>query len=140
MTTITKRRNSLTTWCRHYSREVILGDGICAAGVKVRAMVGGPDFGWATRMPCNAANDGPECIGCDKRSLLTIKESNAIEGQLERMAEATIAAMKLIHDTHSRHGVVACPACGGKLNFARSNYNGHLNAQCETVGCVSFME
>jgi hypothetical protein len=37
----------------------------CGAGVNYRALVGGPDFGWATRLPCLKGNtDAPPCALC----------------------------------------------------------------------------
>ena len=39
-----------------------------------------------------------------------------------------------------RRGVVECPACKGKLHLSQSSYNGHVHGNCETTGCVSWME
>ena len=39
-----------------------------------------------------------------------------------------------------RAEVVECPVCKGKLHLSQSAYNGHVHGQCETPGCVSWME
>lgn len=39
-----------------------------------------------------------------------------------------------------RRGVVTCPACKGRLHLTQSAYNGHVYGQCETKGCISWME
>ena len=36
--------------------------------------------------------------------------------------------------------VIECPACKGRLHLSQSSYNGHVHGQCETAGCVSWME
>ena len=36
--------------------------------------------------------------------------------------------------------VVDCPICKGKLHLSQSSYNGHVHGQCETNGCVEWME
>jgi hypothetical protein len=35
---------------------------------------------------------------------------------------------------------IECPACGGRLHLSQAAYNGHIHGQCETAGCVSWME
>jgi hypothetical protein len=36
--------------------------------------------------------------------------------------------------------VIECPACKGRLHLSQAAYNGHVHGQCETKGCVSWME
>lgn len=36
--------------------------------------------------------------------------------------------------------MIECPACKGRLHLSQSSYNGHVHGQCETAGCVSWME
>lgn len=39
------------------------------------------------------------------------------------------------------NGTMDCPVCGsGKLQYKRSNYNGHVHAKCSTDGCVAWQE
>lgn len=39
-----------------------------------------------------------------------------------------------------RHDVIECPICKGRLHLSQAAYNGHVHGQCETSGCVSWME
>lgn len=39
-----------------------------------------------------------------------------------------------------RHEVLECPVCKGRLHLSQAAYNGHVHGQCETKGCVSWME
>lgn len=36
--------------------------------------------------------------------------------------------------------VIECPVCKGRLHLSQAAYNGHVHGQCETEGCVSWME
>lgn len=42
--------------------------------------------------------------------------------------------------TVSRHEVVECPVCKGRLHLSQSSYNGHVHGKCETPKCVAWME
>lgn len=37
-------------------------------------------------------------------------------------------------------GTVECPACKGRLVWARDRSNGHLHGQCETGDCLRWMQ
>jgi hypothetical protein len=37
-------------------------------------------------------------------------------------------------------GNVECPTCKGRLAWIRDRHNGHLHGQCETDGCLRFMQ
>jgi hypothetical protein len=39
-------------------------------------------------------------------------------------------------------GRINCPKCGQKdsLRFSRSDFNGHVRAQCDTENCLQFMQ
>ncbi len=39
-----------------------------------------------------------------------------------------------------RQEVIECPVCKGRLHLAQSSINGHVHGQCETKGCVAWME
>jgi hypothetical protein len=59
----------------------------------------------------------------------------------------TMAAIKVASEwrvkpkpEQSRHEVVECPVCNGRLHLSQSAYNGHVHGKCETDGCVSWME
>ena len=36
--------------------------------------------------------------------------------------------------------VVECPICKGRLRLSQAECNGHIHGNCETDGCVSWME
>lgn len=47
--------------CKHY---IGYHKGRCKLGIDYRELVGGPDFGWAVRLPClktALSKPGPEC-------------------------------------------------------------------------------
>ena len=46
--------------------------------------------------------------------------------------------LDLIELDNKAKGVLECPICKQKINYTKSEYNGHISAKCETVNCVSF--
>lgn len=40
----------------------------------------------------------------------------------------------------AKQEVIECPACKGRLHLSQAAYNGHVWGQCETKGCVSWMQ
>lgn len=124
---------------------------ICKAGVRYRELVGGPDFGWACKIPCTEAFPGEtERAKCSLKSTPTREqaEKEVAEGD-NRMAK-TLNAMKLAHQHAKDHGLgrghggeseMNCPICKtGELQYAVASVNGHMHARCTTSGCVSWME
>ena len=37
-------------------------------------------------------------------------------------------------------GAIECPTCKGRLVWVRDSSNGHLHGQCETDGCLRWMQ
>ena len=37
-------------------------------------------------------------------------------------------------------GTIECPTCRGRLAWIRDSHNGHLHGQCETGGCIRWMQ
>lgn len=37
-------------------------------------------------------------------------------------------------------GTVECPTCKGRLSWRRDSFNSHLHGQCETDGCIRWMQ
>lgn len=37
-------------------------------------------------------------------------------------------------------GTIECPHCKGRLTWIRDRFNGHLHGQCETDGCLRWMQ
>lgn len=71
------------------------------------------------------------------------------EDRREAQAEFSkhFAAMAVARDWRAypkpatdRREVVECPCCKGRLHLSQSSHNGHVHGQCETEGCVSWME
>ncbi|KQO99140.1 hypothetical protein [Methylobacterium sp. Leaf91] len=51
-----------------------------------------------------------------------------------------IRIFKIIADDPASSGVLPCPTCAGRLVWVRDSSNGHLHGQCETVGCLRWMQ
>ncbi|MCJ2065743.1 hypothetical protein MKK63_24005 [Methylobacterium sp. J-088] len=51
-----------------------------------------------------------------------------------RRAFAAIAA------DPSDSGTIECPTCKGRLAWIRDSHNGHLHGECETDGCLRWMQ
>lgn len=122
----------------------------CDAGVNIRELVGGPDLGWARRMPC-FLKDADKCtVTCSARKFMTRQESEEQlrkdHEDIERYIKAAAAAAKDAKEKGFRIGLggadsMPCPlGCGGRLYYRVASCNGHLHAKCETPGCVSWME
>ena len=67
--------------------------------------------------------------------------------EAEHALQKTFAAIKVAAEwrvkpkpKESRAEVVECPVCKGRLHLRQSAYNGHVRGNCETQGCVSWME
>jgi hypothetical protein len=121
----------------------------CRAGVNIRELVGGSDFGWASRLPC-LLSDAPYCTTpCDKRQMPTRDEAEAEVKKHDELFERTMLA---IHSAKADakangygvgaagRGEVDCPLCSdGKIRYSVAGVNGHMHAAC-TNGCTSWME
>jgi hypothetical protein len=131
--------------CKHF---VGVQHALCGAGVHLRTLVGGPDLGWALRIPCFARNaDAPLC---NLRELPSQEEAERSEDE----HEATLQKFSIAHkaakaDAKSKglrmgHGGASrmpCPSgCDGELRYSVASCNGHMHAACTTKGCISWME
>lgn len=133
--------------CEHFTG---IQHDTCKAGVNIRQLVGGPDFGWAARLPCLLA-DSDKCeVQCEKRSLPTRDEAEAAVNEHDTRLAKTMTAVSAAHADAKNKGLGAgyggqscmpCPLeCGGALNYSVEACNGHIHAACSTPGCVSWME
>jgi hypothetical protein len=93
--------------------------------------------------PCITAG----CTGCDKKQLSTPEELDAEEQYFKQRTKMALEAIVAIQQHagdykkgEGKRGVIDCPTCKAKLHYSRAGYNGHIHAQCETKGCVSFMQ
>jgi len=122
----------------------------CRAGVNMRQLVGGPDFGWAARLPC-LQMDAAKCeVTCPSRKFPTREEAEAELAEHDARMEKFLISMRAAKDHAKQLGLgrgnggqgrLACPSgCGGELRYSVASVNGHMHAACSTKGCVSWME
>lgn len=143
---MTRKRDNDVRYCSHYRGTV---EKTCKAGVDLRELVGGPDLGWATRLPCydfaEKKPNGP-VVKCERFAEPTSEElaaeEAAIEAACDRMEKAATVVQKIKADNRGKNagGVVECPVCGGKLHWSHAACNGHVWGKCETDGCLAWME
>jgi len=145
--------------CKHYTGS--WHNENCKAGVSYRDVTTLPDEpGSAYRKPCvkldpNNKHDrhGLKVIAetcqpgtCDKYEEPTDEEVAADEAAIQECIRKTMLTIPLSckikteHDGQNWQGVEVCPVCGGKLHMSHAACNGHVWGQCETEGCVSWME
>lgn len=143
--------------CVHYNGAINpVTKGICRAGVNIRTLVGGPQEGWLTRLPCHPmpreAVNGERC-SCDKFRLPTAEEvAESKRASDEAMRKFMVAFSGNVLEWRKANtwskknpkgatGTVPCEACGkGEIHLSMSEYNGHVWGKCTTEGCVSWME
>lgn len=132
--------------CKHYRGTI---HDTCAAGVDYRALVGGPDNGWCSRLPCLASirqgANGPTAP-CDRFAAPTaaeVAEDRARTDEMIARYEALVpirSRIKVENKGRAASGVAECPVCGGRLRWSHAAYNGHVHLQCETDNCVWIIE
>lgn len=96
--------------CIHFTGIGIAGDArgghsrTCKAGVNYRSHVGGPDHGWAVRLPClpGLAKDP---VSCPNFRAMTRAEHDA------HQAEVTAAVERMLADVAAGK----CHVCGAKV-------------------------
>jgi hypothetical protein len=142
--------------CIHYTGALNpRTNGVCKAGVDYRALVGGDDKGWVTRLPCSFPKK-PKCgeaATCNKYVEPTVEQIAASEREhAESMRKFMVAFSGNVLEWRKANkwdpknpkgamGKVPCEACGkGEIHLSMSAYNGHVHGQCTTEGCVSWME
>jgi len=125
--------------CRHFTGYQ---NGVCKAGVCYREIVGGPDLGWAARLPClpNSALRKESDVTCEKFSALSEAECVEREKEIKERFNGIIAARKRIIQLGVGSGIIECPVCLKRMGFTVAKSNGHVHARCETKGCLVWME
>ncbi len=140
------KAESLT--CKHFNG---VHHDECRSGVNYRTLAGEPALGCMTRIPCLYIKEpkGGEMSVCDKRELPTLEEAEAHVAAGEAAIERHMKAFRAAHDDAKAKGLkrgnggsssLACPVCGGTLRYNVADYNGHMHGQCDTEGCVQWME
>lgn len=129
--------------CKQYNGMVFHRDN-CNAGVNVRALVGGEDFGWLKRIPCFTEHRSP--VECSLYEEPTQQEINAHEEEIDAAMQRMMLVLPVIREVKSAFkgknwsGSRTCPVCSGVLHLSISSCNGHVHGRCETSGCVHWME
>lgn len=134
-------------WCIHYRYNRDLKPGqpdTCEAGVDYSTFQGTK----YPQRPCflDKGHSKPDAMPCAKLRLPTADEIAAHEKWLEgRMGKLGVVMKGILpwrqkNKGRSAQEVVECPACKGRLHLSIAAYNGHVHGQCESDGCVSWME
>lgn len=133
-------------WCIHYKAPPLLFERdqrhVCEAGVDIET------FQKFDVRPCFLDNgkSKPGALKCAHLRRPTQEEIAAHEQWHARRMNTLGAVMKAIepwrkaHKGKSHAETIECPACKGRLHLSIAACNGHVHAQCETEGCVSWME
>lgn len=134
-----KRIDHHMRYCVHYAPKPGLAsfkETPCALGIKAKLGA----------KPCM---DGHKCES--PLELCPKWERQSLESAIERHAriEASFRHMAIVGPVVAewrkrkpigKQEIIECPACGGRLHLSQAASNGHVHGQCETEGCVSWME
>lgn len=124
--------------CKHYNGYL---EKTCKAGMDYRKLVGGPDLGWAARLPCipdSPLRKGP-IQSCSKYETYTPEEQRAIEKEHKERSEYMFKAIKTTQSLGLYSGEIECPKCKNQLTFSKARSNGHIWGRCKTDGCLLWM-
>lgn len=96
-------------------------------------------------MPCIGGHEKPDpCAICPdwiRRTREHAEEwADRIEESYRRMTLVGPVVAEWRKKPWGKREVIECPACKGKLHLSQASSNGHVHGQCETAGCVSWME
>ncbi len=137
-----------TLICRHFNG---VQHDYCRAGVNYRELVGEPKLGCMTRIPCTPGLE-PKCgplAECEKRETYTQAEAEQLVADQDASMKRHLLVFRAAHDDakakglklgHGGQSTMLCPICRGTFTYSVSGYNGHKHGQCDTEGCVSWME
>lgn len=143
--------------------------GCCAAGVKYTEAFDGHAPGLALRAPCveyrlkpahgkgtyikagepvirvEEDRRGQAVIPCGRRIEPTDEQVQQDRAEFDASLDRHMMGIKAasawrVKPKRNRHEVVECPACKGRLHLSQSAINGHVHGQCETPGCLKWME
>lgn len=131
--------------CKHY-RGTFHND-TCEYGVNYEKLASTP-IGVFRLLPCFA--DHATDIVCPAREFPTeaeVAEFNRWANERSRLSDE--AYRRCAEDAQgqgfrrggdSMSGRVVCPKCDGVLNYSIAGSNGHIWAQCETKGCLRWIQ
>lgn len=131
--------------CRHFNGMM---NETCDVGVSYSELTEAHRFS----PPCyvSSRTDDREKVVCAKYSPLSPEEVETEEREFkERMKFTLEARRRCVEDSERQEfklkvrgveGTVECPKCQGKLQYSRSEYNGHIWAKCDTKECLQWIE
>jgi len=119
----------------------------CKAGVEYRQLFGS-EPGWGKHLCC--LNDSQSPVWCDKASMPTQEQAEAIVADREARFQRVMTALVAAADDAERRGLkkgnggygrIKCPNCpDGTLSYSVASINGHMHGQCSTPHCASWMQ
>lgn len=133
----------------HKMQRCIYFNGIqndaCKAGVGYRQLVGGPDLGWAARLPCTDKVQVQGLVTCEQCRRTTREEAEAEVKASDESFGRIAVCLKAIREKHGkRRGLrdaMPCPTgCGGTLHYSIAGSNGHVHGVCTTEKCARWMQ
>ena len=149
------KEDSIKFWmnyCTHYDgRSLTDKGGHCKKGIVYRDVFG-HEPGIVNRLPCLNCAKGTERTEreslqlCSSFQRTTREEAIQIVDHFDKKHKALTLVLPVVNDWRSpkgewgKEGIIKCPVCGGQLHLIEANYNGHIQANCLTPDCVSFIE
>ena len=147
-------------YCQHYdpSGVTMIGGkephGHCKAGVNYHQQFPNPDktqpeyYGIFIRLCCTSGGKRTETeqlASCPKWLRSTREQGEKQHDEIEASMARMRVVMPVVGEWRKKkpfgkQEIIECPACKGKLHLSQASYNGHVHGQCETEGCVSWME
>lgn len=121
---------------------------VCEKGVNYRQLAGGPDHGWATRLPCVPPfkKTAGTPATCEHHRLPTAEEVTKYELEIQmamdrvRKLEPILQRIRAEHRGQDWKGTEPCPMCQGTLHIHICSFNGHTHGVCTTPGCLNWQE
>ena len=128
--------SSSDNWCKHYNGTM---NETCKVGVKYDSIkdTSQKPYRWI----CTDLDATATCPSCARKTLEEIAERKKYLN--DRLAYLLLAISKikpLRVKGKTTIGEIECPKCQGRLHYSIAGYNGHVHGQCETKGCLSWME
>ena len=122
----------------------------CQAGIVYRDLVGGPDFGWACKIPCTMAYpDEKDRVECASRQTPTYEQAEKEVDKSEARMKVTLRVIRETHEDakknglgigHGGSGKLPCTSCGeGSIHYSVASVNGHIHGRCSKEGCVQWI-
>jgi hypothetical protein len=125
--------------CRHFT------------GVQNKTCEAGVNYDDVVPIPCiGLDNTAVKQATCEKKSCPTREEAIEIDKERAEHTKKFMLALGAAHDDAKKKGYkkghggkdsLPCPVCKtGTLHYSVASYNGHLWGQCETKGCMAWMQ